>query len=424
MSFNPLFPDLFAVSYGCYEFGARSNNGGLICAFTLKNSTHPEYIIHTPAPVQCIDWNQQHPSLLVCGMIDGTVAVYDIRYAKLSATKSSLLYLSDSPKAKHTDCVWQVKWSTPAPVAADADTATIKPLSFASISADGRVTQWILNKQELQYEDMIRLTVKIDDSVACSGGTCFAFNKHYVNQFLVGTEEGSIHLYDKSFHTTLLRSYVGHHASVYSLHFNAYHPGVFLSCSADWQVKLWESESETPVMAFDLSCPIGDIAWSPHSATRFAVVTSDGRLRVYDLAVNKYEAIGELRVNKRVPLTHVAFSSVDPLVAVGDNEGKVHLLKLSSAMRRKPWPTNDGTLTPAESLEEVKRLDRLLVLPSREDNKQPAYIRQYIGAEERKLAGEAKAKDEAKVKAQADKAKASAAGGSPSTMTSPRKAAD
>ena len=44
----------------------------------------------------------------------------------------------------------------------------------------------------------------------------------------------------------------GHHMAVYAVKWNPFHPRVFLSCSADWTVKVWDHNSPTPILSFDL----------------------------------------------------------------------------------------------------------------------------------------------------------------------------
>ena len=61
----------------------------------------------------------------------------------------------------------------------------------------------------------------------------------------------------------------------YTVRWNPFHPRVFLTCSADWTVKLWEMGTSQPIMTFDLMTPVADIAWAPYSSTVFAVITSD-----------------------------------------------------------------------------------------------------------------------------------------------------
>ena len=65
-------------------------------------------------------------------------------------------------------------------------------------------------------------------------------------------------------------------------------------------------------MSFDLGNAVGDVAWSPYSATVFAAVTSDGKVHVFDLAENKHEPLCEQKVVKRAKLTHVVFNQRDP----------------------------------------------------------------------------------------------------------------
>ena len=49
-----------------------------------------------------------------------------------------------------------------------------------------------------------------------------------------------------------LETYPSHHMAVYALRWNPFHPRVFLSCSADWTVKLWDRDINIPIMSFDL----------------------------------------------------------------------------------------------------------------------------------------------------------------------------
>lgn len=58
------------------------------------------------------------------------------------------------------------------------------------------------------------------------------------NIYLVGTEEGSIHTCSKAYGSDYLGTYTGHGMPVYAVKWNSIHPGTFLSCSADWSVKV------------------------------------------------------------------------------------------------------------------------------------------------------------------------------------------
>ena len=175
-----------------------------------------------------------------------------------------------------------------------------KGLSFFSISSDGRVTNWALMKNKLEPEEVMKLKLEVDTSKELSesrkenflyglaGGMCFDFNPFNKHLFLVGTEEGKIHLCSKAYSGQYKMTYTGHFLAVYSVKWNKYHPRVFLSCSADWTIKMWDSDLERPVIAFDLGCAAGDVEWAPYSSTVFAAVSSSGHLNVYDVNEDKY----------------------------------------------------------------------------------------------------------------------------------------
>lgn len=356
---NPEFSDLFAVGYGSYDFMKQSP--GVICCYTLKNTSYPEYKFVTESGVMCLDFHPVHTALLVAGMYDGTVAVYDVR------TKSNdPIYISSDPKSKHTDPVWEVHWQKE---------EVGKPINFYSVSSDGRITNWIMNKNELMNEEVIELKLmtgtkdheEVPDQlsiVGLAGGCCFDFNPASEHLFIVGTEEGAIQSYSKAYNSQFLRAFEGHHMAVYAVRWNPFHPHVFLTCSADWTVKLWEVNTTKPVMTFDLSCSVGDIAWAPYSSTVFGVVTSDSKIRIFDLHVNKHEAIGETRLNKKSKLTHIVFNPKEPIICVGDDRGVVNILKLSQNLRRTTAPT----LEELDPEEEIEKLDRLLIITDKEQS--------------------------------------------------------
>ena len=54
----------------------------------------------------------------------------------------------------------------------------------------------------------------------------------------MGTEEGKIHKCSKAYSGQYLETYEGHHMAVYAVRWNPFHPRIFISCSADWTVKV------------------------------------------------------------------------------------------------------------------------------------------------------------------------------------------
>lgn len=162
---------------------------------------------------------------------------------------------------------------------------------------------------------------------------CVLQNKEDV--YIVGTEQGVVHKCSKMYSSEYLASYAGHNMAVYSARWNLLHPDVFLSASADWTVKLWDSSRDgTAIKAFDMSTSVGDIAWAPYSSTVFAVCMADGKVSVYDLAQHKHEPLCRQKVVKNARLTKLVFNPKHPILLVGDDRGCVTTLKLSPNLRK------------------------------------------------------------------------------------------
>ena len=60
------------------------------------------------------------------------------------------------------------------------------------------------------------------------------------------------------------------------------------------------------------------------------------QVHVFDLSINKYEAICEQVVTqkKKTRLTHLVFNSKHPVIVTGDDRGYVTTLKLSPNLRK------------------------------------------------------------------------------------------
>ncbi|NWV64684.1 DNAI1 protein, partial [Malurus elegans] len=264
---HPKYTDLFAVGYGSYDFMKQGH--GMLLLYTLKNPSFPEYSFSSESGVMCLDFNSDHPSLLAVGFYDGDVAIYNLKKTTPQPSYKSKL-------GKHTEPVWQVKWQKD-----DMDGNA----NFFSVSSDGRIVSWTLVKNELVHMDVIKLS---GDGTAKQGpeglqletlgcGVSFDFHRKIDYLFLVGTEEGKIYKCSKSYSRQFLDVFEAHHMPVDSLSWSPFHLKVFISCSSDWTVKIWDHTIKTPMFVYDLGTAVGDVAWSTYSSTVFAAVTIDGK---------------------------------------------------------------------------------------------------------------------------------------------------
>lgn len=364
---SPKYRDLVAVSCGSYDF--MKQGSGLIILWTMKNPSFPECYFETDSGVMCLDVHPQHPHWICAGFYDGSVAIFSA-----VDKRDGAIHRCTAKNGKHTDPVWQVRWQKD-----DAD----NNMNFYSISSDGRICLWTILKNEMVYQDVIRLSLPDVSAegpdgikVATTGcGTAFDFHKQKDYLFLVGTEEGKVHICSKAYTSHFIDTIDAHNMAVYKVCWNKFHPKIFITCSADWTVKIWEmkdamdknengDEARKPLFSFDLNNSVGDVAWAPYSSTVFAAVTSDGKAFVYDLNANKYEPLCEQMVaqKKKTKLTHVEFNPTFPIVVIGDDRGNVTSLKLSPNLRKMKAekkgapPVDEATKVQRE----IEKLEKIL----------------------------------------------------------------
>ncbi|KAI5746067.1 hypothetical protein M8J76_016901 [Diaphorina citri] len=321
------------------------------------NPSYPEYINHVKSGVMCFDFHHTHSSFLAVGLYDGSVRVFN---TALSIKQPQ--YRSDSVLNKHQGVVWEVVWGKDM---SDGE------MNFFSVSSDGRIFNWILLQNQLQKNLILNLYLAIDPVPAPDGnliqlkacGTAIAFHPDRSDIFLIGTEEGKIYQCSTVYPSVYLCEYQAHHMPVHALSFNYYNSSIFLSCSADWRVKIWEDGRLEPLFVFDLGCSVGGVKWAPYSSSVFAAVTRDSKVWVYDVNVNKYHPVccQQVTSSKKFQLTRLSFNYKLPVLIVGDDKGYLTTLKLSPNCRIKPKPPKKQQHLDPYILE-VQKLDKLLSL--------------------------------------------------------------
>lgn len=130
-----------------------------------------------------------------------------------------------------------------------------------------------------------------------------------------------------------MRSYDAHVGPVYSVQWCPFHTDLFLSCSADWTVRLWTTERSLPLLTFQTGCDdVHDARWSPSNSTVFACATAGGCVEVWDLSLSTLKPAAR-HTEAGVRMTSVAFHGVDSVLAAGDSAGGVTVLSVPDAFR-------------------------------------------------------------------------------------------
>lgn len=84
-----------------------------------------------------------------------------------------------------------------------------------------------------------------------------AFNPNDDTMFLVGTDEGLIYKCTTEYISKFLQTYPAHNTPIYNIAWNPYVSSIFLTCAAEWMIKIWDHNSTKPLFMFDLNSKLG-----------------------------------------------------------------------------------------------------------------------------------------------------------------------
>jgi WD40 repeat protein len=349
---NKVNQDLLAVSYGDLA-PIQTQGQGLVLFWSLKNPTYPERVLRTSSGVTSLNFSSVYPNLIAAGLHDGQVCIWDLRKPQDKPVLESGSSTSTHNDRKHTDVVWDLQW-------VDRGADKVPRTFFASTSSDGRVLQWTM-KKGLEQTTLMQLKRVPNPNLGSNSvyghkegivfrqasGFCIDFPSNEPSVYLVGTEDGLIHRCSTSYNEQYLETYTsgtqGHSAPVYKVRCNPFWQNAFLTCSADWTMKLWSTKPvpgmaghplDAPIQSFqstDLADAVNDVYWSPSNSTSFAAAMDDGRVELWDLKKKPLDPVvvhypRGLQGNCR--RTCVRFSTNSPVLISGDAHGCVDVMRM------------------------------------------------------------------------------------------------
>jgi len=320
MAWNRFNSQILAVGYGTLDFVSKKK--GMILCWTIKNPTFPERVLRVShSGVSCLDFSETNPSLLAAGFNDGAVAIYDIRTRSEDPIFETSKY--------HTGTVWDLRWVNRGKEVGER---------LQTVGVEGKVNSWAI-KKGLEVTEIMRLkrtargSEQIDSMVSRDfGGLCMDPYTADNNIYLVGTEEGAIYKCSCAYEQ-YLEAYYGHSGPVYRVRWNPLDHNTFISCSADWTVRVWHQDKFDPIVTIESfaenkdkrSSYVSDVAWSPYIATMFASVSITGKLELWDIAYSTMKP--KLFTTRLSKLNCVLFARDSPTLLVGDVNGVVEVVK-------------------------------------------------------------------------------------------------
>lgn len=359
LDWNSRNRDVLAVGYSARRVEradlSSSEDRSIVCFWTMKNPDHPERVLRFDVDVTSLSFSRKRPFLLAVGLANGSVSIFDVR----SSNDRPMLSCDTGSPFKHSQAVWQIQW---------VDRGSEKGGEMlVSISSDGKVKEWSM-KQGLQSSILMSLhrvprttegnfqwkpiDSKGEGIISRQGnGLCFDFAADNSHHYFCGMSDGNVHACSCSYKEQYLKtSFDGHQRSVLRLRCHPTRAGLFLTCSADWTVKLWDASAissksnKKSLYTFrqtNLNDAVNDVAWSPRRETMFASVAADGRIEIWDLESSTVEPAITHFTPEKSRLSCLSFAHGSSIISVGDNRGNVYIYDVPNS------DSNDGGLRKA-----------------------------------------------------------------------------
>lgn len=310
MDWSPQFPELLAASYNNNDDTPNDPDGVCLIWNTKFKKTTPEFIFHCQSSVMSTTFARFHPNLILGGTYSGQIVLWDNRVQKRTPIQRTPLSAN-----AHTH-----------PVYCLSVVGTQNAHNLISISTDGKLCSWNLDMLS-QPQETLELHIKQSKPIAA---TCLAFPPGDVNNFVVGSEDGTV--YSACRHGTkagVTETYEGHQGPVTGISAHAVQDGIdfshlFLTSSIDWTIKLWSLKGNKPLHSFDHNGDyVYDVAWSPTHPALFAAVDDSGRLDLWNLNQDTEVPTASVVIDGCPALNRVSWTPSGLHVTVGDDFGKI-----------------------------------------------------------------------------------------------------
>ncbi|XP_008397648.1 dynein, cytoplasmic 1, intermediate chain 2a isoform X2 [Poecilia reticulata] len=302
------YPELLVASYNNNEETPHEPDGvALVWNMKYKKAT-PEYVFHCQSAVMSAAFAKFHPNVVVGGTYSGQIVLWDNRSNKRTPVQRTPL-----SAAAHTHPVYCVNV-----------VGTQNAHNLISISTDGKICSWSLDMLS-QPQDSMELVFKQSKAVAV---TSMSFPLGDVNNFVVGSEDGSVYMSCRhGSKAGISEMFEGHHGPVTGIHCHtAAGPldfsHLFVTSSFDWTVKLWSTKNNKPLYSFeDNSDYVYDVMWSPTHPALFACVDGVGHLDLWNLNNDTEVPTASVVVEGSPALNRVRWAHTGREIAVGDADG-------------------------------------------------------------------------------------------------------
>jgi len=354
-----------------------------VLLWNFSDPIHPQVVLEAPGDVHCFRFCPTNPDTVIGGLESGQIAIWSLTKAREDARKAKEL-LSDeteegasntitaqatvlsavdqSHKRAVTDLIW-----IPTSLEVTEKGKYVRPKEaqseqnqFLSVGADGTLLFWDVRKAHETPEEKKEDTGKTkkegwgplakmainnpDGAMELSPvyalldvpddpmGTCSVYTVTEEGEFCtIELAAPAVENFTKG-----VRSVIpGHYGPCVSLKRSPFVPGLYLSV-ADWTFNVWREGISSPLFSSPF-CPTSYTcgAWSPSRPAVIFVGRADGMIDIWDLLDRSHEPSMTVAATA-AEVTSMEFTATanKQLLAVGDDQGTVHVMEVPRNLRR------------------------------------------------------------------------------------------
>lgn len=334
LDWSTQYPELLVASYNNNEDAPHEPDGVALIWNMKYQKESPEYIFHCQSGVMSVTFAKFHPNLIVGGTYSGQIVLWDNRSSKKTPVQRTPLSAT-----AHTHPVYCVNV-----------VGTQNAHNLISVSTDGKMCSWSLDMLS-QPQDSMELQYKQSKAVAV---TSLSFLAGDVNNFVVGSEEGSVYTAcrhgSKAGISDIFEGHYGPatgidtHSAAGPIDFSY----LFLTSSFDWTIKLWSHKNPRPLYSFeDNGDYVYDVQWSPIHPALFAAVDGTGRLDLWNLNNDTEVPTASTHSESMTSLNRLRWTHSGHQIAVGDDDGHVFIYDVGEQLavpRPDEWSRFQNTV--------------------------------------------------------------------------------
>ena len=288
--------------------------------YNLECPSLPEYELHPPSPLICLEYNTKDSNFLVGGMSHGSLSLWDIRQGSLPVWTSAI-------ESSHRGAVNAVRWIS-------SKTA----FECVSVSADGNAMMWDTrsNTSPLEVIQLAPAPEALPEGFTPPfGGKCLDYHTGVPTKYMVGTVEGlvmSVNRKASDPSTRISNVFPGHYGPVYAVRRHPTETKYFCSIS-DWSCRFFTEDNKTPLITIPAQRNyLTNAVWGLSRTTVIYTGNTVGGIDAWDLIQSLKQPVCSISVGSN-PVYSMAIENNGQFLLTGDSEGTATLLELNDPLR-------------------------------------------------------------------------------------------